>query len=107
MQPPRPEPNPVEQGLLELGRHIEEQRRAAKRTPRAGAARGRGTHAAPRAGRRWQRLGWVAGSLFLVMVLLAGAAAGYGWYLNREIHRIDLKNLTSAPTKGADAGTET
>ena len=42
----------------------------------------------------------------LVIVLVAGAAAGYGWYLNHEIHRIDLKNLTSAPVKGADAGTE-
>ena len=42
----------------------------------------------------------------LVLVLIAGTAAGYGWYLNHEIHRIDLKNLTSAPVKGADAGTE-
>ena len=42
----------------------------------------------------------------LVLVLIAGAAAGYGWYLNHEIHRIDLQNLTSAPVKGADAGTE-
>ena len=41
-----------------------------------------------------------------MIVLIAGAAAGYGWYLNHEIHRIDLKNLTSAPVKGADAGTE-
>ena len=41
-----------------------------------------------------------------MLVLIAGAAAGYGWYLNHEIHRIDLRNLTSAPVKGADAGTE-
>ena len=39
-------------------------------------------------------------------MLIAGAAAGYAWYLNHEIHRIDLKNLTSAPVKGDDAGTE-
>jgi LCP family protein required for cell wall assembly len=49
---------------------------------------------------------WVAGTLLLVLVLIAGAAAGYAWYLNHEIHRIDLHNLTSAPAKGADAGTE-
>ena len=42
----------------------------------------------------------------LVLVLVAGAAAGYGWYLNHEIHHIDLHNLTSAPVKGDDAGTE-
>ena len=39
-------------------------------------------------------------------MLIAGAAAGYGWYLNHEIHRIALHNLTSSPVKGADAGTE-
>jgi LCP family protein required for cell wall assembly len=44
--------------------------------------------------------------LALVLVLVAGAAAGYGWYLNHEIHRVDLRNLTSAPAKGDDAGTE-
>ena len=42
----------------------------------------------------------------LVLVLVAGAAAGYGWYLNHEIHHIDLRNLTSAPVKGDNAGTE-
>ena len=48
----------------------------------------------------------MAGTLALVLVLVGGAAAGYGWYLNHEIHRIDLRNLTSAPVKGDDAGTE-
>ena len=52
-----------------------------------------------------RRPGWGA-PLALVLVLIAGAAAGYAWYLNHEIHRIDLKNLTAAPVKGADAGTE-
>ncbi len=41
-----------------------------------------------------------------MLVLLAGAVAGYAWYLNHEIHRVDLPNLTSAPAHGADAGTE-
>ena len=51
-------------------------------------------------------MAWVTGTLLLVLVLIVGATAGYGWYLNHEIHRIDLKNLTSAPVKGEDAGTE-
>ncbi len=51
-------------------------------------------------------MAWIGGTLALVVVLIAGATAGYAWYLNHEIHRIDLKNLTSAPAKGDDAGTE-
>ncbi len=96
-QPVDPAENPVEKGLHELGRQIDE----AHRSRRLGPA-----HAAPkkRSGRR--TVAWVTGSLLLVLVLIAGAAAGYGWYLNHEIHRIDLHNLTSAPVKGADAGTE-
>ena len=46
------------------------------------------------------------GTIGLVIALLVGATAGYAWYLNHEIHRIDLHNLTSAPVKGEDAGTE-
>ena len=97
VDPAGPAENPVEKGLHELGRQIDE----AQRSPRRGPA-----HAAPkkRSGRR--TVAWVTGSLLLVLVLIAGAAAGYGWYLNHEIHRIDLHNLTSAPVKGADAGTE-
>ncbi len=49
---------------------------------------------------------YVLGTIGLVMALLVGATAGYAWYLNHEIHRIDLHNLTSAPVKGEDAGTE-
>ncbi len=46
------------------------------------------------------------GVVGLVVTLLAGATAGYAWYLNHEIHRIPLHNLSSAPGKGADANTE-
>ncbi len=42
----------------------------------------------------------------LVVVVAVGGAAGYAWYLNREIHRIDVRGLTDVPTSGADAGTE-
>jgi LCP family protein required for cell wall assembly len=38
-------------------------------------------------------------------VLLVGAVAGYGWYLNHEIQRVKVHNLASAPT-GAGKGTE-
>ena len=114
--PADPADNPVERGLHELGRQIDEanQGRRAKKDKGAdagpakggGAARKGPAHAAPkkRSGRRTAV--WVTGTLLLVVVLIAGAAAGYGWYLNHEIHRIDLRNLTSAPVKGADAGTE-
>jgi len=44
--------------------------------------------------------------VFLVLVLIAGAVAGYAWYLNDQIHRITLHNLSDSPSKGADAGTE-
>jgi len=107
--------NPVEKGLHELGRQIEEAKRADRDKPgrrrqeeNAGDAARRGpAHAAPKKKRSGKRTAaWVGGTLLLVIVLIAGAAAGYGWYLNHEIHRIDLKNLTSAPVKGADAGTE-
>ncbi len=116
-----PAENPVEKGLHELGRQIDEARRATRGKQRrneqrddgpaeketAGAPSRRGpAHAAPKKRSRKRTAAWVTGTLLLVLVLIAGAAAGYGWYLNHEIHRIDLRNLTSAPVKGADAGTE-
>ena len=101
--PVEPADNPVERGLHELGRQIDE----AEQSP-PGTRRGRkGAHAASKKKRSAKRTAaWVGGTVALVIVLIAGAAAGYAWYLNHEIHRIDLRNLTSAPAKGADAGTE-
>jgi LCP family protein required for cell wall assembly len=95
-----PADNPVERGLEALGRQIEE--------AEAGGGRRGPAHAAPKQKKRSTRrtVAWVVGSIFMVMVLLVGAAAGYAWYLNHEIHRINLHNLASAPVKGADAGTE-
>ena len=100
--------NPVERGLHELGRQIDEAHRSTRGKRGNGNDATRGpAHAAPKKRRSRRRtLAWVTGTLLLVIVLIAGAAAGYGWYLNHEIHRIDLRNLTSAPVKGADAGTE-
>jgi len=95
--------NPVERGLHELGRQIDN----AERTTQATRGAKRGAHAAPKKKRSVRRrIAWIGGTLLLVLVLIAGAAAGYAWYLNHEIHRIDLHNLTSSPVKGADAGTE-
>ena len=37
---------------------------------------------------------------------MVGSAAGYAWYLNHEIQRVDVKDLSAAPTRGADANTE-
>jgi len=42
----------------------------------------------------------------VVIVLVVGAVAGYGWYLNHQIHRVDVKGLTPGATTGADAGTQ-
>ena len=112
--PADPAENPVEKGLHELGRQIEEAERATrgkrgrkKDETAGGDAPHRGpAHAAPKKRSRKRTAAWVTGTLLLVLVLIVGAAAGYGWYLNHEIHRIDLKNLASAPVKGEDAGTE-
>jgi LCP family protein required for cell wall assembly len=107
-----PSENPVEKGLHELGRQIDEASRPRGRRRRKGAsteeddARHGPAHAAPKGRSRKRKAAWIGGTLALVLVLIAGAAAGYGWYLNHEIHRIDLKNLTSSPVKGDDAGTE-
>ena len=107
---PDPAENPVEKGLHELGRQIDETNRGGGRrknkTAEGGTSRQGPAHAAPKARSRKRTAAWVTGTLALVLVLVAGAAAGYGWYLNHEIHRVDLRNLTSAPVKGDDAGTE-
>jgi LCP family protein required for cell wall assembly len=107
-----PAEDPVEKGLHELGRQIDEATRTGGRgrrkpkTAEEDAARQGPAHAAPKRRSRKRTAAWVGGTLALVLVLIGGAAAGYGWYLNHEIHRIDLRNLTSAPVKGDDAGTE-
>ena len=90
-----PAENPVEKGLHELGRQID-----------AAQGKKRGNHAAPKKRSRRRTVAWVLGTLGLVVVVLIAGTAGYAWYLNHEIHRIDLHNLTSAPGKGADAGTQ-
>ncbi len=105
--PADPADNPVERGLHDLGLQIEQAEQAGARGGQGGqGGRRKGAHAAPKRRSRRRTVGYVVGALGLVVVLLVGATAGYAWYLNHEIHRIDLHNLASAPVKGADAGTE-
>ena len=70
---------------------------------RASRQRRKATHAKPR---RRRRLKWALGILGLVIVLVVGAVAGDAWYLNHKIHRVVVKGLRQAPTKGIDVGTE-
>jgi LCP family protein required for cell wall assembly len=41
-----------------------------------------------------------------LVLVVAASGAGYAWYLNHKVTRIAVKNLTRAPVKGADLGTE-
>jgi LCP family protein required for cell wall assembly len=95
-----PEDDPVHEPLRELGRQIDE-------ANRGGDRRRRGRTRAPARRRSKRRTAaWALGVVGLVVAVLAGATAGYAWYLNHEIHRIDLHNLASAPSAGVDANTE-
>ena len=64
-------------------------------------------HAAPKPqGRAKRRIGWGLFTVGVVVVVLIGAAAGYGWYLNSKIHRVKVKDLTPQATAGAAAQSE-
>jgi LCP family protein required for cell wall assembly len=54
----------------------------------------------------FQRLLLVAISLVSLLIVAVSGAAGYTWYLNHKVTRIDVKGLRAAPTKGLDTGTE-
>ena len=68
-------------------------------------AQAHGRAGARRSGRH-RRLRWVLGTVGVMLVVVVGGTAGYAWYLNHEIHRIDVRGLVDVPTSGADAGTE-
>ncbi len=55
---------------------------------------------------RHRKARWIVGIPALVVVLVIGGGFGYAWYLNHEIHRIDVRGLTTVPTSGAEAGTQ-
>ena len=84
-----------ESGLLAIGAEVDEAH-----------GPGRRRHGRHGRKRRHRKTAWILGSVGVVLVVLIGGTAGYGWYLNHEIHRIDVRGLTDVPTSGADAGTE-
>jgi len=80
---------PNEAGLEALGRQIDKRRATTAKHPN-----------------RRRRVKWTLGIIGVVIVVLIGTVAGYGWYLNHEIHRIAVGGLTSSPAQGVDQGTE-
>jgi LCP family protein required for cell wall assembly len=56
--------------------------------------------------KRHRKTKWILGSVAVLIIVAVGSTAGYAWYLNHEIHRIDVHGLVDVPTSGADAGTE-
>ena len=85
-----------EAGLVALGQQVD----AANARSRRG---GKGKHGAKT---RHRGLKWGLGIAALVILVVAGSVAGYAWYLNNEVTRVSVKNLSTGPTKGVDAGTE-
>ena len=86
-----------ESGLRALGEQASS--RAPRRAPRRTGTGG------PRGGRH-RRLWWALGIVGVVVVVLVAGTVGYAWYIDHEIHRLDVRGLTDVPTSGADAGTE-
>ncbi len=91
---------PNAQRLRALGGAIDERAGTPSRR-----ARRRQRHASRRHSRA--RPWWIAlGVVGLVIVLVVAAGAGYLYYLNSKIHRVEVGNLTTGLTTGADAGTQ-
>ncbi len=49
---------------------------------------------------------WAGVAIVLLVLIIFGSVAGYLQYTNSEIHHVNVKNLQTAPVKGADANTE-
>ncbi|HEX3461257.1 MAG TPA: LCP family protein, partial [Acidimicrobiales bacterium] len=82
-----------ETGLQKLGEEIKNGRK-------------RHSHRAAKPPKRFKKTKRVLLALVILIVAGAGSAVGYGYYLNHELHRLDVKGLIDAPTTGADAGTQ-
>ena len=79
----------------------------AARAPRGGGAGGGGSGAGAGGSAGWpsrpRKRRWVKRTLLIslaVIVLAAGAGAGFAWYLNHKIHRISVPGLTSGQSSG-------
>ena len=72
-------------------------------TPVWGPAANRATlrHAATKARHRRRRRRILLGA-GLAAILILGALAGYGEYLNHEIRRLDVRGLTASPSSGVE-----
>jgi LCP family protein required for cell wall assembly len=96
-------PTPNEQGLRALGDQIDASHgRGRRRADQKASPAGTG---GPKSRRR-RRIKRALLAVGVVMVLVIGAAVGYGWYLNSEVHRVSVGGLSPTVTKGKDAGTE-
>ena len=76
-------------------------RRASAPTGRPRRRRRAGKYTRPTS--RWRR--WVARSaigLTVALVLVTGATAGYLWYLNNQVARVGVKNLSGASRDGTE-----
>lgn len=118
-----PGSDPNEEGLRALGRAVDDAavRREAP-GPDAGGGRPRpdspagsaGTgggdgHGRHRRGGKRHKRRWVKRTLLIslaVILLAAGSAVGYAWYLNHKIHRVSVSGLDPGESTGSDAGTE-
>ncbi len=87
--PPRAGPN--EEALRRLGDMLDTKRHPAHRK---------------RISRRQRLTRRAIAVLLALAVAVIGGVAGYGWYLNRQITRISVNNLTAPPASGPDANTE-
>ena len=88
------------------GRPVYDEARPSPRGRQAGSSsrtQRRRARTQSRRRRRTKRAVLVSGLVVLLLILAGG---GYAYYLNSEIHRVDVRGLTVAPTSGADAGTE-
>ncbi len=84
-----------ETGLQNLGDQIKHRHK-----------RKRHSHRATKPPKRFKKTKRVLLALVILIVAGVGSVAGYGYYLNHELHRLDVKGLIDSPTTGADAGTE-
>jgi len=73
---------------------------------RGGGSSGRGGHGHGRSRKRHRGLRRALLICSLVVVVLIAGVVGYGFYLNSEVHRVDVKGLAAGETVGRTAGTE-
>ena len=107
-------PIPNEEGLRSLGDSIaSEHARRRGGSRREGSRRGPGGRGSaggpggpPKARKRHRRLKRTLLVVGIVIVLLVAGSAGYGFYLNGKVHRVNVGGLSTGLTQGPSSGTE-